>query len=146
MLINPFDDPHAQWLVGKYSTTDEIQALTKETCETCGIMDIYPDIEWKFEKRFKTTLGEASYWADSEGKNYWLIKYSSLMWLPLGDTGRKNTVVHEVCHLAVERLYGHCSRPKKGQERVLDHGKHWQDLMKKCGEDPFLKVCHGNEI
>jgi len=66
----------------------------------------------------------------------WLLRYSSKFWPTLSDAERRNTIIHEVCHLAVERLYGHCAKPKEGEILVLDHGSQWQSLMTKCGEAP----------
>jgi len=140
-----FDDPYLKWMTGPYCTSVEIEALMRQTCKTCGISDIFSEIAWRFEKRFTVTLGQAEYWTDSCGKNHWLIRYAAGMWIPIGVEARKNTIVHEVCHLAVERLYGHCWKPKPGQERVTDHGKHFRMLMKKCGEDPDMLTGCGEE-
>jgi hypothetical protein len=60
--------------------------------------------------------------------------------MAIGASGRRNTIIHEVCHLAVEKIYGHKKKVPKGEIPVLDHGEQWQDLMWKCGEHPFLEI------
>ena len=124
-----------------YCKREEIDALHRHTCRRLGIEGIYPDIRWSFNSRFRAILGQAEYWCDESGKMRWKIQYASKYWIPMGVEARRNTIVHEICHLAVEKLYGHCARPKDGEERVLDHGEQWQELMLKCGEEPFLDVC-----
>jgi len=140
-----FDDPYLKWMTGPYCRSSDIEDLMRETCKTCGIPEIFPEIVWRFEKRFTVTLGQAEFWTDSNGKDNWLVRYAAGMWIPIGSKARKNTIVHEICHVAVERIYGHCSKPGPGQERVLDHGKQWRELMRRCGEDPDMHIHCGEE-
>lgn len=134
------ESPYHRWLpdFSKYTKKIEIDALHKKLCRKLGILDVYEQLEWSFEKRFKSILGLAEYGPDENGKQYWRIRYAAKDWLPMGWKKRKNIITHEICHLAVERLYGHCANPRPGHEPVTDHGKHWQDLMKLCGQDPCL--------
>ena len=125
----------------KYCINRDINSLHRETCALLNISDIYPEILWSFNKNFRNTLGEASYWMCPEAKKMqWRIKYCSKSWMAIGAAGRRNTIIHEVCHLAVEKIYGHKTRAPEGEECVLDHGKQWQDLMWKCKEPPFLEI------
>lgn len=137
-LYDLIDDPFRMLLPENSSlcTRKEIDNLHKETCENLGILDIYPEILWSFTKKLRH-LAEAVYWKDSKGLPQWRINYDTKRWIALGSEGRKNTIIHEVCHIAVEKIYGHTRRPKKGEEAVTDHGKHWQDLMYKCNQPPF---------
>jgi SprT-like family len=142
-LYNNISDPFAKFLPenSPYCSKHHIDNLHRETCKILDISDIYPEILWSFSKYFRDTLGEASYWIDDTTKKMqWRIKYCSKSWIAIGKAGRRNTIVHEICHLAVEKLYGHKARPKKGEERVEDHGEHWQNLMNRCKEDPFLVI------
>ena len=141
-LYNIVSDPFAKLLPenSPYCTKKQINTLHRDTCKTLNISDIYPKILWSFTKNWRATLGEADYWEDDTGNMQWRIKYCSKSWIAIGKDGRKNTIIHEVCHLAVEKLYGHNARPKKGEECVEDHGEHWQDLMHKCNENPFLDI------
>jgi len=142
-LYNSVSDPFARYLPenSPYCTRKQIDKLHRDSCKITGISDIYPEILWSFTKHFRECLGEASYWKDPTTKKMqWRTKYCSKSWLAIGQAGRRNTIVHEICHLAVEKLYGHKARPKKGEECVEDHGEHWQSLMRKCGEEPFLTI------
>lgn len=134
------ETPYLRWLpdFAKYTKRDEINAFHRKLCKKLGIMDVYEHLEWKFEKRFKAVWGLAEYGPDEDGKQFWRVRYAADAWLPMGWKKRKHIITHEICHLAVERLYGHCPNPPKGHEPVLDHGKHWQDLMILCGQDPCL--------
>ncbi len=131
------DSPYLKWIPGhaKYCSIKDIDKLHLATCKKLGIMDVYKNLQWRFEKRFRCTYGQAEYW-EEKGKMKWLIRYASKHWMLIPKEERRNTIIHEVCHLAVERLYGHCGRPKNGETPVLDHGSHWIDLMAKCGETP----------
>jgi len=142
-IYNLIDDPFAKFLPEKvgYCTRESINRLHEETCRKLGIIDVYTDILWSYTKNFRDCLAEASYWKDPETKKMqWRIKYCSNSWIGMGEDGRRNTIVHEVCHLAIEKLIGHKARAKKGEKLVLDHGEQWQELMHKCGENPFLKL------
>lgn len=142
-LYNIFQDSFACFLPENslYCNRQEIDILHRETCKKLGIDDVYQELLWSFSKHFRNTLGEASYWIDDHTKKMqWRIKYCSKSWIAIGELGRRNTIIHEVCHLAVEKLYGHNARPKRGEECVKDHGEHWQRLMHKCNEDPDLDI------
>jgi hypothetical protein len=136
------ENPYIHWFPGftKYCDSVSVKLLHRELCEKLDIFDVYLGLLWDFEENFRSILGQAEYWSDSSGKKHWKIRYASKFWLPIGEEGRRNTIAHEVCHLAVERLYGHCARPEPGQEKVLDHGTHWEKLMEKCGEDPKMDL------
>jgi hypothetical protein len=127
-----------KWIPGhaKYCSIKDVDSLHLATCKKLGIIDVYENLQWRFEPRFRCIYGQAEYWGE-KGKMEWLIRYASKYWMLLSENERRNIIVHEICHLAVESLYGHCGRPKKGEELVADHGSHWQKLMIKCGEDPY---------
>jgi len=122
--------PYSKWLKGDYCAAEEVQKCIADTCNQCGIGHIYEHIEWCFSSRFKTTLGQAEAWLDKEdGRKRWSIKLASRLWMEMSPAERKNTIVHEVCHLAAMHLY---------TELDDDHGPEWQALMRKCNEDPFM--------
>jgi hypothetical protein len=139
-LYNILKDPFAQFLPenSAYCTRPEINGLHRQTCDHLEIQDIYPEILWSFTNKLKKTLAEAVYWKNPGGVMQWRINYDTKCWIAMGTEGRKNTIIHEVCHLAVEKIHGHNARPKKDEVAVLDHGEQWQALMLKCGEEPFL--------
>lgn len=138
LLENPYKQLLPQYTI--YCKRAEIDALHRHTCKMLGIEDIYPELRWNFNDRLRAVLGQAEYWRDENQRMRWKIQYASKYWIPMGVSARRNIIIHEVCHLAVEKLYGHCARPTDGSTPVLDHGSHWQNLMIKCGEDPFLEI------
>ena len=138
-LFEALQDPFIAFIPSQlqYCRREDVDRLHRETCEILGISDIYPDILWSYTDKLRNALAEAEYWKDENGRN-WRIKYDTRRWIALGAEGRKNTIIHEVCHHAVEKLYGHGK--KESGERIEDHGSHWQELMLKCGEPPFPEV------
>jgi len=119
-----FDDPYIRWMVGKYCRSEEINTVIKQTCATLGHAGYEKEITWSWERRMTATLGYAV------GERQ--ITFSASLWLALSDDNRKNVIVHEVCHLFVQKLFGH-NRVIDG-EKVTNHGQHWKDLMTKCKE------------
>lgn len=116
---------------------EEIDNLHKFYCCELGVSDILKNFTWRFEKRFIATVGQAEYWDDEKiGEMRYLIRYATRYWVPMGAVRRRNTIAHEVCHLAVERLFGHGN--VIDGIKVKDHGYHWKLLMFKLGEDPKL--------
>lgn len=114
-----FDDPYIRWMIGKYCRSEEINEVIKQTCATLGHPGYEKKITWCWERRLTATLG----YAVVEGN----ITFSAALWLAITDEKRKNVIVHEVCHLFVQKLFGH-------NQKVTAHGQHWKDLMIKCGE------------
>lgn len=119
-----FDDPYVRWMIGKYCRSEEINEVIKNTCKVLGHPGYEKKITWTWERRLTATLGYATGATE--------IKFSAALWLSLTDDKRRNVIVHEVCHLFVEKLYGHGKDTEQG--KVTGHGKHWKDLMAKCKE------------
>jgi len=115
----------------------EIENLHKFYCQELDISDILKNFTWRFERRFTATLGQAEYWDDEKsGETKYLIRYATRYWIPMGAINRRNTIAHEICHLAVEKLFGHGN--VVNGIKVSDHGYHWKLLMYKCGENPKM--------
>lgn len=72
-------------------------------------------VEWK---ALKSRIGDAHY---ATGR----IRFSTLFWPSMTESQRRNTVIHEVCHLVAHKLYGPFIKP---------HGREWKALMLDCGE------------
>jgi len=131
-----FPNPQLSYLpvFQQYSSTIEVDQLHESLCKKLAIEDILTNFSWSFSNRFRNTFGEAEYFKE-KGTMRWRIRYASRFWILIGAEARKNLITHEVCHLAVEKLYGH---GKQSHGFVYDHGQEWQDLMIKCGEDPNM--------
>lgn len=101
-----------------------IRKIIEETCNTLGLPELNPKIVVQWNDRLTRTAGKA--WPN---KN--LIELSPVLLARTSEADQKNTVVHEVCHLAAPILYN---------RKVAWHGKEWQSLMLRCGELP--ERCH----
>lgn len=82
----------------------------------------------KFSKRMTLAMGRARV-HDVGGHDEYSIKLSYPLWPRASATERKNTIIHEACHLIDYRKH----------ER-MNHGRNWKHLMCLCGETPSR--CH----
>jgi len=133
--------PYARWFPKNsiYCEPHEVNELHYYYCNELSVKNIFPKINWHFEKRFTATLGQAEFWEDDDtGEMQYLIRYATRFWPLMQPAGRRNLVAHEICHLAVEQLFGH-GKVDRGMQ-VTDHGYHWKLLMRKCGEDPNFDI------
>lgn len=108
--------------------SDNVNKWIKETCKRCGYPKFYNGITWEWNKRFTWRLGDANY-----GKL--LIRLSYQAWPLLPQHERKDTVVHEVCHLLT--YYGWRKNFRsdwlRNKNRPSAHGKEWKEMMKRAG-------------
>ena len=108
-----------------YDTLQEIKAKVHETFEKLNCPQLIGQIDIYFNKYFTSKMGEAHY-----GKKY--VCFSLPLWPRASDADRRNTIVHEACHIAQFHLYG-----LSGNEA---HGWQWQKCMALCGEP--ANRCH----
>jgi predicted SprT family Zn-dependent metalloprotease len=101
----------------KFNSKREISALIKETRETLGYT---PRIRWRWGNgNMTSTMGRAH----SAKREVW---FSHRLWKRASLRERRNTIVHEVCHIVA------------GCEH--HHREPWRKLMRQCGEKPTR--CH----
>lgn len=105
----------------------------REALEILECEHLEREVAFHFNERFSARLGDARY-RDRHGRVAPRIRLSAPLWPRVSDAERKETVVHETCH--VVQLY----EAYKAGKRVKPHGKEWQYLMRKCGYEP--KVTH----
>ena len=103
-------------------TIEEIRALVAETIERCGCAD-HPIPPIKFNRRFTRALGCLRWHREERRADS--IEFSAQAWPHLTLAERRQTVIHEACHLA--------DAYKRGDS---DHSWRWRTLMLKCGESP----------
>lgn len=106
-LENPFQELLPEYTI--YCKRAEVDALHRHICKKLDIMDVYDELVWRFNDRLRAVYGQAEYWRDENKKMNWKIQYATKYWIPMGVDARRNIIIHEVCHLAVEKLYGHCA-------------------------------------
>lgn len=107
----------------------EISVWIDQTKEKLGFTG---DIKFTFSDRFVTKLGEAS--VSYKGEN--TVRFSSMLWERATIEERRETVIHEVCHIVNIHRGGH--------DRSGSHGRHWKQLMIQCGVEP--KRCHDVKV
>ncbi len=109
-------------------TSSEIRNLIRHTCFACGCPELSPKIRYSWNDWFTRRMGDATYdFANGTGR----VRFSKPLWgrAPLRE--RKNTIVHEVCHIITYYKYGKSASP---------HGAHWKRMMMLAGE--FPERCH----
>lgn len=100
---------------------NDVKKWVSETLTTLN-RDIPIDIRWG---KFSAKLGDARF---SNGVG--IVRFSSLLWPRATEVERKETVIHEVCHV-VARFEAN----ERG-ERISPHGPQWKALMHRCGVPP----------
>lgn len=81
-------------------------------------------VEWN--RRFTRRLGDAAYSPINYGAR---IRLSIPLWPRASEADRRETVIHEACHIiAVYKFGGYV---------VVPHGPEWKEAMKNCGVEPL---------
>ncbi len=108
-----------------YSTDREVGVLIQDTFELLELKEYGQRVGWSWNMRLRTTLGRA----DAEQS---VMEFSSFMWPTIAPPMRRETVIHESCHLAAFE-----AAEEEG------HGPVWRAMMLHCGLEP--RVTHDQE-
>jgi SprT protein len=93
-------------------------------CDCNGVPELAQAVIVEWNPRFAARLGDGSYSVISmEAK----IRLSIPLWPRASDQDRRETVIHETCHVIVKY---------KGPF-VRDHGPEWKAAMRNCGVEPL---------
>jgi predicted SprT family Zn-dependent metalloprotease len=85
---------------------------------------------FKFNSRLRTTMGRAqTIWWGTD-----VIELSGQLWGRATDAQRRQTIIHEVCHIVANRRSG----------KAQGHSRAWKLCMRVCGLDP--KRCHNVDV
>ncbi|QGJ69809.1 SprT domain-containing protein [Planctomycetales bacterium 10988] len=95
-----------------------------EACERCQTGKLAEQITIKFNPRFTSRAGDANYRSLT-------IRLSQPLWQRMAPAERRETVIHEACHLIAYFHHG---------SQIAPHGPEWQSMMIRCGLEP--KRCH----
>lgn len=112
----------------QYFNASEIRTLIQETCDKAGKSEIGPYISFEFSGRLKTTFGKAWTLRDINGGK---ISFSSVLWGRAKLLERKDTIIHETCHILANLI----SKSNCG------HNHFWKTLMRVCGASNVSR-CH----
>lgn len=96
------------------------QDIVVFACRKLGVPDLATKITLSFSTRLRKGYAYAK-WPDCK------IVISKYYWDPVSPQTRRDTVIHEVCHVYVWETLG------IGNEKP--HGPKWEDAMRKCGID-----------
>lgn len=91
-------------------------------------------IEWN--SRFTSKMGDATYYRPPGCPR---IRLSEPMWPMRTEAERRDTVIHEVCHIVVR--YEEATTLSK---RSKHHGPEWKAKMRQCGLEPMR--CHDFDV
>jgi SprT protein len=100
----------------------KIVETIKWACDILLVPEFYSRIKVEWNARFTRKVGDANYRLNR-------VRFSAPLWPRASEQERRETVIHEVCHLVANYKYnlsakvGHCS----------PHGVEWKSLMRKCG-------------
>ena len=94
---------------------DEIQEVVEFAVETT---ELNQEVTWSWNRRLTSTLGRAY----GRGKR---IELSKPIWPVTDPEMRRETIVHEVCHVAAYLLFG--------GDLSNSHGWEWVMMMERCG-------------
>jgi len=103
------------------------QAWAQDALENLGYPNLSVAIEWK--KSFTSRLGDAIYVHPGPR-----IRLSIPLWPRASETARRETVMHEICHVIVGL------EAKRDNKHASHHGKEWKHKMRCLGIEP--KRCH----
>jgi len=107
-----------------YLFSKEVDDLIQETIECVRqkhTLDKNLHIVWTWSNKMTRTAGYA--W-----KNKRKVRFSADLFKRDKVSGRRNTIVHEICHILSWEVYGNKIKP---------HGNEWKYLMRLCGEEPL---------
>jgi SprT protein len=107
---------------------DPIRELIEGACRACGVPELAGRIRVTWSGRFVARMGDAR-WDPIRATGF--IRFSRPLWPAASPEERRETVVHEACHVIADYRFG----GKQG------HGPLWREMMALCGY-PAAKRCH----
>ena len=123
VVSGPFRNPHRQLEMG---SADEITSLIADTLRRVECMGMGP-VRWDWSSRFTSRMGDANLETN-------VIRFSRPLWPNASVAERRETVVHEACHLATQELFDDAAWDR-------DHGPEWRQVMDWAGY-PHAEACH----
>ena len=94
-------------------------------CDCNGVPELAQVIVVEWNRRFTRRLGDGMYSVITMAAK---IRLSIPLWPRTSDQDRRETVIHEACHVIVKYRHG---------PFVRDHGSEWRAAMRNCGVEPL---------
>ena len=101
-----------------------IRKCIRYACERNGVPELTKVIYIEWNSRFTSRLGDAIYNSISMGAR---IRLSVPLWPRASENDRRETVIHETCHVIVGFKHGF---------GPAAHGSEWRGAMQNCGVEP----------
>lgn len=108
--------------VGPYTEEREIRAVFEEVGHELGCLELLARVAIQWSDRFTTRIGDATW--SSCGRH--LVRLSQALWPFTSPEERRETIVHEACHIFVFEIHG-------GGMTIEPHGADWINAMGACG-------------
>jgi predicted SprT family Zn-dependent metalloprotease len=107
-------------------TLAEVRKVVEDTCTHCGYATVASAITLAWSNRMTAAMGNAAYKRDGS----FTVKLSTPLFLRATVEERRQTVIHEVCHVL----------DKVVNKVRMSHGRSWKGMMRRAGVAP--KRCH----
>jgi SprT protein len=109
----------------KTSSEDDrhIRQWIRLACDSNGVSELAQVIVVEWNSRFTRRLGDAGYSSTTYRAR---IRLSIPLWPRAKEQDRRETVIHETCHLITFYKFG----------QVAAHGPEWRLAMRNCGLQP----------
>jgi len=104
----------------------EITTLIAETFDTLECHEL-GKVHWEWSSRFTSRMGDA----DLISKR---MRFSRPLWSNASSAQRRETIVHEACHIATQELFDNAAWTRP-------HGREWLQVMEWAGY-PNADACH----
>jgi len=108
----------------QYFCPDEIREEIRFACHANGIPELAKKIRFSFNNRFTRRMGDANYYSNR-------IRLSKPLWKRATPEQRRETIIHEACHLIARHKHG---------PQIKAHGREWKAAMRRAGFKPIR--CH----
>jgi len=102
-----------------------IRSWIRFACEHNSVPELAQVILVEWNPRFTRRIGDASYSSTTFRAR---IRLSSPLWQRASEVDRRETVIHEACHVIVGYKHGFAAAA---------HGAEWKEAMRNCGVEPL---------
>lgn len=110
------------------STMQQIREWIDFTLQQNGVSYLSNMIRVRWNKRFVKKFADAGYGGNPPRG---IIRIGTRIWERASETERRETIIHETCHIVAFHLHG---------TEIKPHGTEWKAAMAKCGVEPIR--CH----
>lgn len=113
----------------------KLSEVAIQTCQILGVPQFVEMIDVVISHKMQTSLATASMKRNGDKREY-ILKINERLWIRASDEEKRNTLIHEICHLVEFYNYDKIQRTRAG------HGPVWESYMRKCGLNPYCERFH----